>query len=690
MDPTFEALGNPPGLAVVDRVERQRYRFDTPAPVDPVEAPADVVDAPVDAAVRFQTEALELPSVVPVYVRDDAGRTVAEVTHLDEVSLPAGTYTLDLGTQVKSYLAVEGALEVSADLERTRVAFDGATAVSLGARSSHERPATTVTTTSDPEEMMRAVETFGSALKTLGPERSYPTLRGHPPAVELGAEPEVPDDLHPPDSGVTIHLPRTLAAVYAAAPLAYYLGASVRPGATPRVTTTTGYEYDLDTGLGFEREVARTLKRCFLLDCVVRSEGTGPAIHERPAVEAAADVDLGALYEATPPERVAAYLSVSHDAVAEYVPEWRLVTHVDPTPTAVEGLPFVVDDLAVVRTRDRASSPSPGVPAELDREFTRDDVVTRSAADDGAVDPPEFVEPSADDSLEQAWLGDSVPIGASKLSTDAFQNRLDRDPTDGDISINVVENDPRMSEERDLVDAVYGDRDDLSMDVTVLEDLTTEELAAVLRADADFFHYIGHTDRDGFRCSDGKLDVGTMDAVGVDTFLLNACNSYHQGQALVENGAIGGIVTLNEIVNSAAVEVGELVARLLNAGFPLRAALTIAREESYVGAQYIVVGDGGVTVAQPASGAPNMVDVVEIGDSYEVEMQTFATDDHGLGTVITPYISDNDEYYINSGTIDSFEVSPSELHQFLQLEEIPVRFEGDLCWSTSLTLEELN
>jgi hypothetical protein len=138
---TFEPLDDPAGLAVVDRIERQRYRLRTPKRPSLAEVGTDAVCAPVDAAVRFEASAVELPTVVPVYVRDAAGSVIAEVTHMDEVSLPPGQYTLDLGTQIKSYLAVESGLTVSADVERTRIAFDDSADIVLGARSSHDRPA---------------------------------------------------------------------------------------------------------------------------------------------------------------------------------------------------------------------------------------------------------------------------------------------------------------------------------------------------------------------------------------------------------------------------------------------------------------------------------------------------------------------------------------------------------------------
>ncbi len=292
--------------------------------------------------------------------------------------------------------------------------------------------------------------------------------------------------------------------------------------------------------------------------------------------------------------------------------------------------------------------------------------------------------------MEQAWIGDSIPIGASKLTKAAFEHRLDRDTNAEDITIRVVQNDARMDEERQVVDDVYGTRDDLPFDVTVHDDLTTAELRTVLTTDAEFFHYIGHTEHDGFVCSDGKLDVTAVDSVGVDTFLLNACNSYNQGLALVEKGAIAGIVTLNEVLNDGAVRIGQAVARLLDSGFPLRAALTIARGESVLGGQYIVVGDGGVTVAQTNGGMPNLLEVQTSETGYSVEMKVYSTDDKALGAIIFPHITSSEKHYLVPGRIGTFNLSSQELEEFLQMQQIPVRNSGNLYWSDSIDLSSIH
>ena len=686
----FEPLEDPPGVEVVDRLERLRYRLHADRPVSPTPIDTDPFYFPVDSAVGITAGEVVLPTVVTVCVRNDAGEMVTEVGHLEEGSVGEGSYVLELGAQIKTYVEVEGPIEITATLLETRIEFDGPRELRIGAQSWHDRPTATVTTTADPHDVMAAVSTFGSALKTTSPERSFPSLRGHPPAVELGDRLDVPDSVESPETGISLELPPTRGAVYAAAPLAYYLGADVVAGPEPRLVTDTGFEYSLSSPKSFEENVERTLKRLFVLDCVTRTEGLYEIdLRARNDVEQYVDLDWGRLYERPLAEQVATYLEVPYALVEDVVPEWRLTVHVETTDETVEQLPFVVDDLAVVRTADTpdTAQPEAGSTAAL----TRNGVLTRSVAGptDAGAEKPAYVQPRSSGSLEQAWIGDRIPIGASKLTAAAFRNRLDRETTEGDISITIVLNDPRMREERDLVGDVYGDRENLPFDVRVRRDLTVEGLREAFGADRNFLHYIGHTERDGFECADGTLDASTLGSTGVDAFLLNACNSYRHGLEVIEAGAVGGIVTLNDVLNDGAVRIGELIARLLNAGFPLRAALTIAREECVLGGQYIVVGDGGATVTQAAGRTPNVLDVTPEGDGFEVEIKTYATDEAGLGTVYKPHISKNREHFLSSGTIATFDVSADELTQFLQLEDVPVRNGDELRWSSDIQVEEL-
>lgn len=698
----FERIADRPGFEVVDRLEQQRYRVHTPDRVDLDPVATDAFRFPVGEAASFETGSLELPTVVGVYIRDGEGTMVTEVEHLESVSLPEDTYILELSTQLKTYIEVESSLAVDTDLTQTRIDFGSAARVHIGVRSRHERPAATVTTPPEPHDVMAALETFGSALKTLDPERSYPTLRGHPPAVELGDDLHVPDGVGAPETGITLEVPPNFESILPIAPLAFYLGASVAPGPTPKLVTDTGFEYILDGPRGYETVVAETLQQVFFFDCLTRTEGYYEIdLHERAQVEPLVDLDFAAMYDASLAEQVAAYLEVPFGVVEDHLPDWRLTTHVEPTAETLEQLPFVIDDLAVVKTvgggQVTPSQPSVGATEALARDdtFTRSaanpsgDTVTRSADQSSTGTDASYVQPDAEGTVEHAWIGDRIPIGASKLTQAAFENRLERDATDGDITITIVVNDPRMEAEGDVVDEAYGDRDELPFDVSVHRETTVDELREVLTQREGYLHYIGHTEHDGFECADGKLDAATLEETSVDAFLLNACNSYHQGLNLIEAGAIGGIVTLVDIINEGAVRMGESIARLLNAGFPLRQSLTIARKESVQGGQYIVVGDGGMTLAQPAGRTPLLFDISPSSQGFEIDIGTFVTDHAGLGSVFMPYLSHVEQYYLSSGTIDTFEVGFEELSEFLALADSPVRIDGELRWSSDLDLDEV-
>ncbi|WP_321112030.1 CHAT domain-containing protein [Halorussus salinisoli] len=688
---SFEPTADETGLNIIDPIERHRYSLATPTRVSPTPINSDTFLFPVDASVSVTTKSITLPTVVAVYVRDASGRMLTEAEHFATEEFPEDTYSLEICAPIKCYLRVNSQVSISANATQTQISFETPTDVFVGARSHHDHPAATVTTTTDPKDMMAAVSTFGSALKTTSVERSYPTLRGHPPTIERGDELQIPDCLEVPETGVRIEVPPDYESIYVVTPLVYYLGAQLEPGSEPRIVTETGFEYTLGATRGFEADVERVLKQVFFLDCITRTEGYYQVdLHEREEIEQVVDLDFSTLYDKSLPEQLEAYLEVPFDVIEDQIPEWKQTTHVRPTADSIDFLPFVVDDLAIIRTPVSNTVSESTVQTSAVSEFLRAESgeFTRSTSQSESLDSS-YIQPENTDSLEQTWIGDGTPVGASKATTDAFEHRLDRTPTDGDIDITVICNDMEMHAERDVVEESYGERAKLPFDVSVKRDLTTEELRETLASEQDFLHYIGHIDEEGFNCADGKLDATTLETVAVDAFLLNACQSYKQGMHLLEAGSIGGVVTLSEVINSGAVRIGRAMARLLNRGFPLQAALDIARDESIVGGQYIVVGDGGLAIAQAESGTPNMCEIEKVGDNYRVHLSTYPTDQRGLGSMVIPHLAEVENFFLSSGEIEPFDLSRSELDEFLQLEDIPVKVDGELKWSSQLSVSEI-
>ena len=732
----FESLDSTPGVEIIDPIERRRRSLHTPSSVSPEPLDVGAFPIPVETAVAIETRSVTTPTAEQVIVRDADGQMLAEVDHGETASFPADTYVLEPTGILRTYLRVEGPVAIGPDGHGTEIDFEAPTRVGIGCRSAHERPAATVTTTADPEDVLAAISTFGSALKTTSPERAFGSFRGHPPAVEVGNELSIPEGLEPPAEDLRIEVPPEYRYAFPVAPLSYYLGAPVEPGPEPRLVgdgLDRHLDHLLDHAGSFEDGVERTLERIFILECVTRTEGLYRVdLHERELLEErledrGIELPFADLYDAPQSERIAAYLDVPYELIADLLPDWRNAAQLAPTVDGVETLPYLVDDLAVLSVGEPehvepaviesggvqgllrggdgdavaaspggqstgsngpASDPS-GTPAS---NSSSDQAPTATAADaeepfvrGSAAADTTFVNPTGLDALERTWVGGGTPIGATKAVPEAFENRIGRTPTTGDVDIAVVCNADAMAAEGDLVDEVYGSRANLPFDVSVHRDVTTDELAALLAEEREFFHYIGHIRDAGFECTDGHLDAATLESVGMDAFFLNACQSYEQGMALIEKGAIGGIVTIRDVVNHGAVRIGRAVARLLNYGFPLRPALEIAREESIVGALYIVVGDGGLSIAQTAGGTPMLIEIEGSGPTYSIRIHLYGAET-GLGGVCVHHLDGSDQYYLASSTTEPIEVEAADLATFLGLDDGPLLVDDQLCWIDDVDL----
>lgn len=684
---SFAPLEDGNGLEIVDHIERRHVPVNTREPVSPKESTTDRFQFPVRKAITIQTDHISFPQQVGMIVRNSLGFMVAEVTKGEPRSFPRDSYSLDPGAPIKVYLEFDAAFDADVSTSGIQIDLDERAEVQIGARSHHKQPAATITTTTEIADVMEAVSYFSSALKTTSCERSYPTLRGHPPTLAIGDELSIPSVLTRPDTGITLELTEDYQSVYVCASLAYYLGAKIVTGDEPKLVTDQGFEHPLETpAVGMEERVERILKQLFFLDCITRTEGFFQVnLHERNAIEDDIDLDFSVLYDEPIAKQIETYLQVPYRKVSPQFPKWKLTSLVTPEPKYLETLPFLVNDLSVIKTVDetapRRARETPHPLNEFVRRPSRASFV-RAATEPAPT--PSTVPVDEEDSMEQAWLGDGAPLGASKAMIEAFYNRLERAPSDSDIDITVVCNAAEMGQERDIVDEVYASRDELPFDVSIHRELTTEEMANVLMEDVDFLHYIGHIDSGGFECSDGRLDVTELEYTGVDVFFLNACSSYEQGMGMIRAGSIAGVVTLEDVINSGAERVGMTLARLLNWGFPLRPAMNIARNESIMGGHYLVLGDGSVDIAQPEIGIQGVCNLNQRGTSWGLKFTSFPTKDKGIGSIISPHLDRCDEFFLMSGTIGEFTLGEDELVDFLSVEKMPVNYDGKLTWSNEL------
>ena len=485
----------------------------------------------------------------------------------------------------------------------------------------------TVTIPRTPAGLAAAVTHAAAAHETTGVGRSLQANRRRPPAIEYGDAIDVPAAVADatPETGVELRLPASLRSVFVGAPLAFYLGAdvSVTADATPRLLASAA---GVDRELGdLTATVPGLLARTFWLDCLVRDAAAGASLAEADALD---DLGLDArrLAAASPADRLAAYLDAPFERVADRFPEWHLAMHVAPTYEHAPSLPYLLDRLALVFPPETAS---------LDRQ----ELVSRSLDDfyrgaPGPVASVEMLDPADRPGRTQGWLAEGTPVDAFKTHPAAYRNHDRYRAADrGGMSVAVVLNDRGMAGEHDAVADIYETRaGDLPMDVSLHERLTRRELADLLADHHEFVHYIGHCEVEGLRCADGHLAAADLAETNVETFFLNACGSYHEGMALVEAGSVAGAVTLRKVLDEQAAKVGTAFARLLLAGFPIVAALRLARRRIRMGKDYAVVGDGTQTLAATDDRGARVAHAERLDDDrYRVAWEHQSLTRHGDG-----------------------------------------------------------
>lgn len=703
------------GIEVIDHIERRRCRINTKKKISPTSISTENFHFPVDQGISITTDELSLPYSVAVHIRNHAGLMINQLTSGDCQDFPYDRYSIELSTPIKLYLVSESKMSIEVTDGDVQIDFVDSAEVYIGARSHHEHPAGTITTTSDPEDMMKAVSHLGSALKTTSCERSYPTLRGHPPKITLGDRLQIPQIIDNKKTGIEIETPLNYRSIYAVSPLAYYLGADLVPGESRVIRTSHGFSYSLeDTDRTFEQEVKRVLRQCFFMDCLTRTEGYYQInLNERKQLEQDLDLDFKSLYEKPISKQLKNYLKIPYNHVKSYIPRWKQTAYIEVAPKSVEILPFLIHDLAAVHSAENTEVNRSNIKNSRNDGKSQDNIVqaddTKTRHAEGQliqgdslsmemrsgknvsenVEPEEYIQLPDDSSLEQTWIGDGIPIGASKSMLAAFRNRLGRDPTEGDIEISVVVNDDQMIEEGETVDEVYETREKLGLSANIYYQQTANELYELLQQDADFLHYIGHIDTGGFQCIDGQLDATTVESVNIDSFFLNACLSYQQAIGLINAGSIAGIATIKPVLNSGAELVGKMIARLLNLGFPLTTALNIAKSKSIMGNNYFVIGDGGLDLTQPTAGIPSSCEIVKRNEEFEIMYSTYLTRAKSIGSITIPYINENQQFYLTSGSTGEFSMDVKELLKFLSEDKLPVKIGANYYWSDEVTIEKL-
>lgn len=582
--------------------------------------------------------------------------------------LPPDTYLLDVAAPIETAVQFDGPATIHAPERSFELSFVDRQSVTLGFKSQFRGPESTIEIPPTPAGFARAISHLHAGFETTGPAKSLPALRGHPSRIGFADDVAISDRIvsATAETAIELRVPADLETILTVSPLAYYLQArvSIEEGTTPTITApglTHRLEGDLPTA------VASVLRRVFYLDCCCRE--AGPSLAALPDPNALG-LDPDSLSD--PVRRLAAYLEVDDESID--LPEWHLATYLPAEPEAARALPYALDRLSLVRPPE--TRPLEGKEL-LRRSLT--DFYRRGDRPSASVDA---VTPVLGPARSHAWLDETIPIDVFNARTEAFENGLSGLDTDGRLPFTVVQNDPEMGEEYAEVARIYEDHAaDLPIDVTVHRELTCEELSAVFQRPSAFVHYVGHCDEEGLRCTDGHLSVEEIPESNAQTFFLNACGTFYEGEALVERGSVAGGVTFSKVLNEQAATVGTTFARLLVYGFSIDRAMSLARRQIMMGKNYAVVGDGTHVLGGRRDRHPGTLLAEPTDEGFSVTYDVLPNWTAG-GWYYPQGIGEDTPYL--TGTTTESTLDRSSLLSVLESVDAPIIYDGQFFWPEDL------
>ncbi len=668
------------------------------------------IGRPIDETIAGCASKLRFPPNLVSIIDVETDERYEHGSDTEVLNLPDGEYLVNIHGNIKTYLRFSGSATVrkTSDFDALIIAFDEHIPITLGFRSHHEMPVDTITVPPTTEGLATAISYASSSHKTTGADRSFPTLRGHPPRFEVGDELHIPEQVREEkkDVGIELRVPDDFSTLFVTAPLAYYLQADVvvENRATPILRAPAiNFTYTFSPLPNYQHEIAEMLRQVFFLDCLVRNSGPHRWNLAELSLLDDIDIDEEATYKATPAEQLVTYDLVDFKAIDDELPDWHLSMYVDPSPENISTLPYLLSNLSLVYLPESSNLDRNDLLNASLGDFYRnsprpsDDephpaTVTQPASAEASfraertenVNSVERIKPRLHRGRVHGWLADGVPIDVFKVEPSAYENRfkyLDRESDE--IEVALILNDEEMGDEHESAADIYLDRGkDLPIEVTVHEHLTRDELADVLETPYDFIHYIGHCEESGLRCTDGNLPVERIEESNVQTFFLNACGSYYEGLELVKKGSVAGAVTFNKVLNKQAAKVGISFARLLIHGFSIQHALQLARRRIMMNKDYAVVGDGTHVVTQPDNRFPIVGRLSDLTvDSFQLTYDPLWV--RVAGGCYQPYIENNDTLYLY-GNSSSFTLTRTELVEVLPRAKMPIVYDGELYWSDEL------
>lgn len=556
-------------------------------------------DVPMDGAISFETEEFRIPRNIAVWLRDADGESYGLLTEQETSVDGKGTFIeVSAAMKIVAYVEsgpVRGRLCGDSTAETAVVSFDEPTQVVLGARSVHEQPTATMTVPDDPEALMEAVSYLGTSIKEWSAERSWPTLRGYPPEIEMGEQLSIPDRLTKPDTGVTVAVSPRPEDILRVAPLAHYFGAEIVPGERPELRIC-GHAESLGTGEELERSVDELLARGLVLDSLVRIGG----YYSMPRYEyeeLAPELPFypPELYDESIDRQLLEYLEVPFEQIEPHVPRWSATTTLRPSVREATALPYLLNSFSRVHVTED------GMPRVGSRDSSVVNLSTVSA----------------------------VPGGVASLSTQGREKAIAHERSKpGQASVTIIGMDePGHS---CFSQANWGsyEIDDGVPSPEYHSSVTSEELKTAFRANPLYLHYGNGTTREGFVCTDGilRFDEVPSAEVGVVSFDWNSPETAQLEPLLT--AATVAFPCQGPIRPTAS----QAFAKYLVLGYPpVEAARYVGFDETFR-----FVGDASLSLTDHANGVtPGVLDVqAEEEGRYRLTFNCRRTQIDDLGTVL--------------------------------------------------------
>ncbi|MFP8956093.1 hypothetical protein ACLI4Y_05140 [Natrialbaceae archaeon A-CW3] len=481
----------------------------------------------------------------------------AEVNAEDttRLALPAGQYLCRLEQSFFVYIRFDGSATITNRPGSPLVlSFPHPTTVSIGFKTSLEYPRHELTIEPTTRGIATALSHMSASISTISVDRVHRNYRGYPPLISLGEETAVPEAVvdATPETGIELRVPDRLEFLFLAAPLAYYLGATVRITDDPAPVLTipnADVSYEFDPLPAFERQSVDMLRRVFFLDMLTSwVPDSEPSVTEATALEDA-DIDLEPLIDAPIASRLERYLSLPAPTIDAVLPLWPYRITVEPDVECVAQLPHLLYDMAAIELPNGGSTETIGATESPVADELHNITRIRGSLSCSNMDVTDLE--AADENASFV----SLPS--------AYENRLRYLSEDRQSYSVVVVFARSLSEEtKSEVLERYARRDEIgSPHVRRLDDPNRAQLQEAFETGADFLQFVGHVDDDGLHCRDGALEPATLSSNNVQLFQLETTGESGVAQDLVETGSVAGVVAAPESPGSDRVPtlIGELV-----------------------------------------------------------------------------------------------------------------------------------